>query len=346
MSTFLVTGGAGFIGSHLSEALLRQGQRVIVMDDLSSGSVSNVEHLRSDRRFEFLPEPVSNKSVLSESVDRADTIFHLAARVGVLNIIDSPVETIVNNIGGAEDVLKAAAKKRKKVIVASTSEVYGKCTEIPFREDSNLVLGASTVSRWSYAASKLVDEFLALAYWREFQVPTVVARLFNTIGPRQIGRYGMVVPRLLSQALSGQPLTVYGDGNQTRCFTFVEDVVEWLMLLAADDRAVGEVYNLGNPREVSITELAQMILTLTGSQSPIEYVSYEEGYEQGFEDMRRRYPDIAKIQQLTGYSPRVGLEEALQRIRDWMLSEHVIERGTAFHYTWPNVRTAEARTRA
>lgn len=335
MSTFLITGGAGFIGSHLSEALLRQAQRVIVMDDLSSGNVSNIAHLRANPRFEFFPEPVANKSVLAECVDRADTVFHLAARVGVLNIIESPVETIVNNIGGAEDVLKAAAKKRKKVIVASTSEVYGKGTDIPFREDGNLVLGASTVSRWSYAASKLVDEFLALAYWREFQVPTVVVRLFNTIGPRQIGRYGMVVPRLVNQALAGDPLTVFGDGNQSRCFTYVDDVVEWLLRLAANDQAVGEVFNLGNPREVSITQLAEMIIGMTQSSGGIRYIPYEEGYEEGFEDMRRRFPDISKVVSLTGYSPRVPLEQALHEIRDWMVSEGIPEERAAFQYPAP-----------
>ena len=295
MATFLTTGGAGFIGSHLAEKLLNEGIRVLALDDLSSGSVKNIAHLRANPLFEFVPQSINMEHLLAEIVDEADIVFHLAATVGVFNIIESPVKTIVNNVGGTEAVLKAAAKKKKKVIVSSTSEVYGKGACIPFREDSDLVFGATSKSRWSYAATKVVDEFLALAYWREFRVPTVVVRLFNTIGPRQVGHYGMVVPRFMSQALRGEKLTVYGDGQQTRCFTYVSDVVEWLLLLAANDRAVGEVFNLGNHKEVSICELARMVIAVTGNGGDLSFVPYEEAYEEGFEDMVRRVPDITKV---------------------------------------------------
>lgn len=335
MTHFLITGGAGFIGSHLAEALLSRGQHVAVLDDLSSGSVRNISHLRSDPRFQFVPESVSALGVLAELVDVADVIFHLAATVGVFNIIESPVRTIVNNIGGTEAVLKAASKKKKKVILASTSEVYGKSTTIPFCENGDLVFGPSSKSRWSYASSKVVDEFLALAYWREFRVPTVVARLFNTIGPRQTGHYGMVVPRFMSQALREQNLTVYGNGRQSRCFTYVSDVVEWLLLLAASDKATGEVFNLGNSEEVSIAELAHRIIALTGSKVGVEYIPYEDAYEKGFEDMERRVPDITKLTALTGYSPRVSLDQALCMIRDWFVNQGVVEESATFKYVMP-----------
>jgi len=321
MSTLLITGGAGFVGSHLTETALRRGHRVLVLDDLSSGSVENLSRFRSNPLLEFVPESVNCSSVLAELVDRADIVFHLAATVGVFNIIDSPVATIMNNIGGTEAVLKMAAKKKKKVVVASTSEVYGKSATVPFEEDGDLVLGPSSKSRWSYAASKLVDEFLALAYWRERKVPTVVARLFNTIGPRQIGRYGMVVPRFLGQAIRGENLTVYGSGQQSRCFTYVSDVVEWLMLLASSDSAVGKVFNLGNPEEVTIEELARRVILTTASRSGIDYIPYSEAYEQGFEDMERRIPDIRKVTALTGYAPKVNLDGALALTRDWFVRE-------------------------
>jgi UDP-glucose 4-epimerase len=321
MATYLLTGGAGFVGSHLAEALLRVGHRVLVLDNLSTGSVRNVRHLRGDPNFKFVPRGLESRHALARLVDDADVVFHLAASVGVFNIIDSPVSTIVNNVGGTEAVLKAAAKKRKKVVVFSTSEVYGKSAAPAFREDDDLVLGPSSKSRWSYAATKLVDEFLALAYWREHRVPTVVVRLFNTIGPRQVGRYGMVVPRFLSQALAGQPLTVYGSGQQSRCFTYVGDVVEWLIRLADDDRAVGEVYNLGNPSEVTIAELARRVIAVTGAAVGVETIPYERAYEAGFEDMQRRVPDISKVVARTGYRPRVGLDEALRLTRDWLAAE-------------------------
>jgi UDP-glucose 4-epimerase len=319
MATFLITGGAGFIGSHLTEAALDRGHRVLVLDNLSSGSVENLASCRANPKLEFIPEDVEAPGVLAELVDRADIVFHLAATVGVFNIIESPVATIVNNIGGTEAVLKMAAKKKKKVIVTSTSEVYGKSHEVPFREDGQLVSGPTSKSRWSYACSKMIDEFLALAYWRQYKVPTVVARLFNTVGPRQIGRYGMVVPRLLGQAIEGSDLTVYGDGLQSRCFTYVSDIVAWLLMLADKDEAVGQVYNLGNPEEVTITELAQRILEITGSASGIRYIPYEQAYEEGFEDMRRRVPDIHKIVSLTGRAPTIGLDDILGRTRDWLL---------------------------
>jgi len=321
MLTYLVTGGAGFIGSHLTEELLRRGNRVLVLDDLSSGSIENLSQVRNNPRLEVAVESTSSRGVVAEFVDRADVIFHLAATVGVFNIIESPVATIVNNIGGTEILLKAAAKKKKKVLVASTSEVYGKNTVLPFREGYDSVFGASTKSRWSYAASKLVDEFLALAYWHEFQVPTVILRLFNTIGPRQIGRYGMVVPRFINQALNGENITVYGTGKQSRCFTYVSDIVEWMLLLAQDDRAVGEVYNLGNPKEVSINDLARLVIEITGSSASIDYISYEKAYEHGFEDMDRRVPDISKVMALTGYQPSVDLRQALDSTRDWFLKQ-------------------------
>jgi UDP-glucose 4-epimerase len=332
MSTFLITGGAGFIGSHLAEALLRFGHRVLIIDDLSSGNVRNIAHIRSDPRLEFVPESIMARRVLRELVDAAEIVVHLAATVGVLNIIESPVATIENNVGGTEAVLKAAAKKKKKVIVASTSEVYGKSASAPFREDGDLVFGPTSKSRWSYASSKVVDEFLALAYWREFRVPTVVVRFFNTIGPRQTGQYGMVVPRFLSQALSEKNLTVYGTGQQSRCFTYVLDAVEWLLLLASNDRAVGEVFNLGNPEEVTIAELAQRVIALTGANVRVEYVPYEQAYEEGFEDMDRRVPDITKVETVTGYLPRFTLDESLRLTRDWLVNEKILEESRTFEH--------------
>lgn len=332
MSTFLITGGAGFIGSHLAEALLRLNERVVILDDLSSGSIKNVAHLRSDPRLEFVCGRVGDSGTLPELVDMADVIFHLAATVGVFNIIESPVSTITNNIGGTEAVLEAAAKKKKKVIVASTSEVYGKSATIPFRENGDLLLGPSCKSRWSYAASKLVDEFLALAYWNQFKVPTVIVRLFNTIGPRQIGHYGMVVPRFIGQALSGRNLTVYGTGQQSRCFTYVSDVIEWLLLLAANDGAVGEVINLGNPGEITIAALASKVIAITGANVGVDHIPYEYAYEEGFEDMERRVPDISKAVRLTGHAPQINLDQSLALIRDWFLNEKVLEQATAFEY--------------
>jgi UDP-glucose 4-epimerase len=321
MATFLITGGAGFIGSHLTEAALALGHRVLVLDDLSSGSIENLAAVRTHPGFEFIPESVTERRVLAELVDRADMIFHLAATVGVFNIIDSPVTTILNNIGGTECVLKMAAKKKKKVLVASTSEVYGKSTAIPFREDADLISGPTSKSRWSYASSKAVDEFLALAFWKEYGVPTVVARLFNCIGPRQVGRYGMVVPRFIGQALDGENLTVYGSGEQSRCFTHVSDVVRWLLLLIENDAAVGEVINVGNPVELSILDLARKVIEITGAGVDIDFIPYSKAYEAGFEDMQRRVPDISKITALTGYTPRIGIDESLRLTCEWFRAQ-------------------------
>jgi UDP-glucose 4-epimerase len=329
MDTILITGGAGFIGSHLTEAVLSRGHHVLVLDDLSSGSIENLAGVRNHPGLEFIPESVTDKHLLAELVDRADMIIHLAATVGVFNIIDSPVTTILNNIGGTEAVLKMAAKKKKKVLVASTSEVYGKSTAFPFREDADLISGPTSKSRWSYASSKVIDEFLALAFWKEYQVPTIVVRLFNCIGPRQVGRYGMVVPRFINQALNGQNVTVYGTGNQSRCFTYVSDVVEWLIMLMDNDNAVGEVFNLGNPEEISIFQLAQKVIDVTGSSSSIDYISYEKAYEAGFEDMERRVPDITKIVSATGYSPRTSIDQALHLTCAWFEKQNSVQSLTA-----------------
>lgn len=314
---YLITGGAGFIGSHLAEALLKHGAEVAVIDDLSTGSILNIDHLKPNRRFQYVLDTVMNLAVMSEMVDRADVIVHLAAAVGVRLIVESPVRTIETNIKGTEVVLDLASKKKKKVIIASTSEVYGKASKIPFCEDDDLVMGATNKGRWSYACSKMIDEFLALAYWKERQVPTVVARLFNTVGPRQTGRYGMVVPRFISQARKGEPITVYGDGSQRRCFTWVGDVVQALVALSEHPGAVGEVYNLGNTEEVTILELAQRAKGLTGSSSPVIFVPYEQAYAAGFEDMPRRVPSLDKIHRLIGYRPTLGLDGILKSVNEY-----------------------------
>jgi UDP-glucose 4-epimerase len=309
---FLITGGAGFIGSHLAEALLAQGDRVHILDDLSTGSIDNVRHLKPDPGFSYTIDTCASPSVVAELVDEADIVYHLAAAVGVDLIIDSPVRTIETNVHCTEVVLAQASKKKKPVFIASTSEVYGKSTSLPFREDGDFVLGSSNTGRWSYACSKAIDEFLALAYWKERKLPTVVARLFNTVGPRQTGRYGMVVPTLVQQALAGRPLTVYGDGTQTRCFCHVDDVVRALVdLMQAGEPAYGEVFNVGSQEEVSILELASRVIDLTGSDSEIHLIAYEAAYEAGFEDMPRRYPDVTKIGDALGWSSTRSLDEIL-----------------------------------
>jgi UDP-glucose 4-epimerase len=314
---YLITGGAGFIGSHLAETLLASGVNVTIIDDLSTGSILNIDHLKSNSRFEYVLDTVMHRAVLSELVDRADIIVHLAAAVGVRLIVESPVRTIETNIKGTELVLELASKKKKKVIIASTSEVYGKASKVPFCEDDDLVMGATNKGRWSYACSKMIDEFLALAYWKERQVPTVVVRLFNTVGPRQTGQYGMVVPRFVGQALRHEPITVYGDGSQRRCFTWVGDVVQALIALSKHPGAVGEVFNLGNTEEVTILELAERAKGLTGSQSPIIFVSYEKAYAAGFEDMPRRIPSIDKASRLIGYRPSLGLDGILKSVTEY-----------------------------
>jgi UDP-glucose 4-epimerase len=296
---------------------LERGWEVFVIDNLSTGSIENIEHLKENPRFHYTIETIMNEPVTAELVDRADIIFHLAAAVGVKLIVESPVNTIETNVHGTENILKLANKKGKKVLVASTSEVYGKSVKFPFQEDADLVMGPTTKGRWSYACSKAIDEFLALAYYKEKKLPVLIVRLFNTVGPKQTGQYGMVIPSFVKQALTGCPITVFGDGNQSRCFTDVADVVQALIDLAEHPEAVGEVFNIGSGQEVTILELAQKVKELTGSQSEIVFVPYDEAYEEGFEDMQRRVPDISKVQKLTGYEPTFTLKQTLERVIDF-----------------------------
>ena len=311
---YLITGGAGFIGSHLADALIARGDEVFVLDDLSTGSVENIRHLKANRLFHYSFNSITEKQVLAELVDEADVIFHLAAAVGVRLIVESPVRTIETNVYGTQLVLDAASKKKKLVFTASTSEVYGKSDKIPFYEDADLVLGATTKGRWSYAASKALDEFLALSYWKEKKQPVIVVRLFNTVGPRQTGRYGMVVPNFVRQALAGSPITVYGSGKQSRCFCDVKDTVEAILRLVANERAIGEVVNIGSEQEVTIEGLAQVVKSRTGSDSIIEYVPYDQAYEPGFEDMQRRVPALEKLESLTNFRPTTKLAEIVDRV--------------------------------
>jgi UDP-glucose 4-epimerase len=313
----LITGGSGFIGSHLSDAYISRGDEVFIVDDLSTGSIENIRHLKGNPRFHYTIDSVHNYPVLAELADQCDVIFHLAAAVGVKLIVESPVRTIETNVRGTEVVLSVANKKKKKVLIASTSEVYGLSDQVPFREDGNLVMGATTKGRWSYACSKAIDEFLALAYWREKKLPTIVVRLFNTVGPRQTGQYGMVIPTLVKQALSGRPLTVYGTGQQTRCFASVVDVVGALVALMDHKDAVGQVFNIGSNEEVSIDKLAARILELTNSSSGIIHVPYAEAYEEGFEDMPRRVPDITKVNALIGFKPKTTLDGILKQVIEY-----------------------------
>ncbi len=314
---FLITGGAGFIGSHLAGTLLERGDEVYAIDNLSTGSIENIEHLKDHPRFHYTIDTISNEPVTAELVDRVDTIFHLAAAVGVRLIVESPVHTIETNVHGTETILTLANKKKKKVIVASTSEVYGKNRNVPFREDSDLVMGPTSKGRWSYACSKAIDEFLALAYFKEKKLPVVIVRLFNTVGPRQTGQYGMVIPTFVKQALSARPITVFGDGKQSRCFTDVSEVVKGLADLAVHPDAVGQVFNIGTTNEITILDLAKKVKEMTGSKAEIVFVPYEKAYEEGFEDMPRRVPDISKIQELIGYKPSLTLEQTLQRVIDF-----------------------------
>ena len=314
MSRALITGGAGFIGSHLAEALLERGWSVEVVDDLSTGSIENISHLKGHPHFAYVLDSVMNRSLMLEMVDRADVIFHLAAAVGVRLIVEKPVHTIETNIKATELILELAARKRRPLLLASTSEVYGKLDKPRFSEDDDVILGPTSKSRWCYAASKMIDEFLARAYFKEHGLPTVVARLFNTIGPSQTGQYGMVVPRFVRLALAGQPIPVYGDGTQRRSFTWVGDVVGAMLALIAHPQAYGEVFNIGHTKEISIYELAALVKEMTASASEITLVPYEQAYEAGFEDMLRRAPDITKIQRLIGYRPGLGLPEMLERV--------------------------------
>ncbi len=310
----LITGGAGFVGSHLCEQFLDRGDEVFVLDNLSTGSIDNIAHLKGRPGFDYVIDSVENESLLAEHIDRADVVVHLAAAVGVKLIVEQPVHTIETNVHGTEVVLRIASKKKKLVVIASTSEVYGKSTNVPFSEDADLVLGPSSKHRWAYACSKLIDEFLALAYWKERKLPVIVVRLFNTVGPRQTGQYGMVIPNFVRQALAGEPITVFGDGTQSRSFTYVGDVVRALVSLIDEPRAVGRVFNIGNGYEITIGDLAEKIKAMTGSASEIVRIPYDQAYESGFEDMPRRVPDIARIQALTGYQPTVELDEILERV--------------------------------
>jgi UDP-glucose 4-epimerase len=323
----LITGGAGFIGSHLSDAYLERGDEVFIVDDLSTGSFGNIQHLKDHSRFHYKIDSVHNRPVTAELVDQCDVIFHLAAAVGVKLIVESPVRTIETNVHGTEVVLSLASKKKKKVLVASTSEVYGLSTEVPFREDGNLVMGATTKGRWSYACSKAIDEFLALAYWREKKLPTVIVRLFNTVGPRQTGQYGMVIPTFVKQALSGRPITVYGSGEQSRCFCYVGDVVGALMKLMDDESAVGEVFNVGSNQEITILDLARKVKELTNSKSEITFVPYDEAYEEGFEDMPRRIPDISKVNGRVGFQPEKSLDGILDSVIEFHSEQMSVGRG-------------------
>ena len=313
----LITGGAGFIGSHLAEALLNAGHDVDVIDNLSTGSIRNIGHLKPNPRFKYAIDTLTNEPLLAELVDRNDVIFHFAAAVGVKLIVEEPVHTIETNVHGTEVVLKHANKKKKKVVIASTSEVYGKSTDVPFREDADLVMGATVKHRWAYACSKAIDEFLALAYYKERGLPVIIVRFFNTVGPRQTGQYGMVLPSFVRQALASEPITVFGDGTQSRSFTYVGDVVECLLKLVNEPRAVGQVFNIGNMEEVTILRLAEIVKERTGSSSTIEFVPYDKAYEAGFEDMPRRVPHLGKVQNLVGYEPKVQLNEIITKVIEY-----------------------------
>lgn len=315
---YLITGGAGFIGSHLAEALLARGDHVAVLDDLSTGSIRNIEHLRDHPHFRYRVDNVENRSLVAEMIDGVDAVFHLAAAVGVRLVVENPVRTLETNLRTTEVVLEMANKKQKPVLIASTSEVYGKSDKIPFSETDPSAIGPSSLARWGYACSKLMDEFLGLAYWREYGLPVVVVRFFNTVGPRQTGRYGMVLPNFVRQALGNLPITVYGDGQQQRCFGYVGDVVRGTVaLMDAGEPAYGELFNLGNNEEVSIRELAERVIQRSGSASEIVLVPYDQAYAPGFEDMRRRVPDLSKAREIVGYQPTVGLDEIIDRVIEY-----------------------------
>lgn len=309
-----ITGGAGFIGSHLAENLLQHGHKVLMLDDLSTGQMSNVEPFLRHERFDYRIGSVRDAPLVAELVDRCDATVHLAAAVGVRLIVERPVHTIETNVHGTEVVLEAVARKQKKIIVASSSEVYGKSSRIPFAEDDDLVLGPTLHSRWAYACSKALDEWLALAYAREKEVPVIITRFFNTVGPRQTGRYGMVLPTFVGQALRGDPITVFGTGNQSRCFAHVQDVAEVIRLLLDTPEAVGKVFNVGSDAEVSINGLAERIREATGSSSPIVKVPYEDAYAHGFEDMLRRVPSVGKLERFVGFKPTTPLDKIIEDV--------------------------------
>ena len=313
----LITGGAGFVGSHLADVFLQRGDEVYVLDNLATGSIANIAHLKPHPKFHYTIDSVTNEQLLAEMIDMCDVVVHLAAAVGVKLIVEAPVHTIETNVHGTEVVLKHANKKKKLVLIASTSEVYGKSADVPFNEAADLVLGPTAKHRWAYACSKLIDEFLALAYWKERKLPVIIVRLFNTVGPRQTGQYGMVIPSFVRQALAGQPITVFGDGEQSRSFTYVGDVVRAMVALINEPAAVGQVFNIGNGKEITINALAAKVKTLTGSSSEIVRIPYDQAYEAGFEDMPRRVPDISKIRGLIGYEPTVELDEILTRVIEY-----------------------------
>jgi UDP-glucose 4-epimerase len=310
----LITGGAGFFGSHLSEALLERNHEVFILDDLSTGSIENIRDLKVHRGLQYWIDSVRNKSLLAELVDECDIIVHLAAAVGVRLIVESPVHTIETNVNGTELVLQAASKKKKLVFVASTSEVYGKSARVPFSEDDDLVLGATTKGRWSYAASKALDEFLALAYWKEKRLPVIIGRFFNIVGPRQASRYGMVLPNFVSQAMAHSDVTVFGTGQQSRCFCYVGDAVQAVLKLLEKPDVAGEIFNIGSNSEISIENLAQLVVERLGSKSKIRYIPYEKAYEEGFEDMPRRKPSLEKIEGLTGWRPVTTLDTCIDLV--------------------------------
>lgn len=321
----LITGGAGFIGSHLTEALLERGDTVCVIDNLSTGSMENIQHLQKEAEFSFVVADIMNESVMRKLIEECGIIYHLAAGVGVKYVMDSALSSFLTNISGTEVVLKLAdSSGKKKVILASTSEVYGNNGKVPFKEEDDRILGSVYNTRWGYSISKAVGEFLALAYWREKNLPTVTIRPFNACGPRQTGQYGMVVPRFVQSALLGQPLTVHGDGAQTRCFTYIGDVINAMITLAENEKAVGDVFNVGSDQEISIRELAERVLKLTGSNSEIRYISYEESYGKGFTDIKRRVPDITKIRELTGWTPKVQLDDLLMTVIDYYKSSQAL----------------------
>ena len=317
----LVTGGAGFIGSHLSERLLSLGHEVITVDDLSTGSVENISSFRSHPAYQFYGDSIFNRRLMAELIDFSDIVFHLAAAVGVMRIVDHPVQTIETNVAGTEIVLQLAAKKQRRLIVASTSEVYGKSNKLPFVETDDLVLGSSYNSRWAYACSKAIDEFLALAYLRERKLPVTIVRLFNTVGPRQTGRYGMVVPTFVRQALLNEPVTVFGSGDQSRCFGHVNDVVDGFLAIAGDESTAGEIFNLGSTEEISIADLARRVIAITGSASTVRHIPYTEAYGQGFEDMARRIPDISKAERWLNFRPKHSLDDILGDVTSFVRSQ-------------------------
>jgi len=314
MTHALITGGAGFIGSHLAELLLEKGSEVTIIDNLSTGRFENIVHLTGDPRFHYAIEDIRHAPVLDRLVSMCDVVYHLAAAVGVFAIVHSPIDTLEINVGGTEVVLQTARRYRKKVLIASTSEVYGKGVKVPFSEDDDRILGPTTKSRWSYAASKELDEFLGLAYHKSAGIPVTIFRLFNTVGPRQVGNYGMVVPRFVRWAMAGEPIQVYGDGQQTRCFANVHDVVDAITRLGASSEVAGEVFNIGSAEEVTIEQLARAVLARTGSDSPIEFIPYEQAYEAGFEDMRRRVPDTRKIRKAVDWEATTALTETIDQI--------------------------------